>query len=131
MISHALYSWHHSHHILYCIHCICVITTPLFMISGQLYVSCPTHYIYDILCTIHSVISMLYDFTPLSSPHFIHCIHYITHTIYDITNMTSQTLYLPSHTLYLTLHSLYLCHQTQCIIYTTPTLWMTLHTLYV
>ena len=121
MTSHALCSWHHSHYNWNGIHRFCVITTTPLMVSYQLYIWHHTHLTYAILCTLHNVISTLYDFTPLQLSQYIHCFHDITHPIYDIKQMAIQTIYLPSDTLYLTLHPLYLCHQSQDIIYTTPT----------
>ena len=98
------------------------------MISEQLYVWHPTHFIYDTLCTIHNVTSTLWVHTivvtTLHTLHSLHHTHYIQHHTHD-----NAKVYLPSQPLYLTLHPLYLCHQTQCINCITPTLCMTLHTL--
>ena len=76
-----MYSRHHSHDIWHCIHRICVNTTTLLMISDQLFVWHHTHFVYDILCTIHIVTSTLWTHTDIDS-----------HDIMTTAFMTSHTL---------------------------------------
>ena len=92
MTWHVLYSSHHPHYIWNGLYRICVITKTLLLVSDQLYVWHHTHFPYAIVCTLHNVTSTLYDFTPLYSSHYIHCIHDITHPIYDITHFNRNVI---------------------------------------
>ena len=93
MTSHELYSCPHSHNIYHCMHCICVLTTPLRMICEQLYVWHHTHFIYDIFCTIHNITSILWVHTivvtTLHPLHSWHPTHYIRHHTHDNTKVIS------------------------------------------
>ena len=95
MTSHALYSCHQSHDISHCIHSFCVLTTPLSRISEQLYVWHHTHFIYDILGTIHYITSTLWVHTivvtTLHPLHSWHHTHYIWHHTHDNTKVISAT----------------------------------------
>ena len=102
--------------------------TPLSMISEQLYVWHHTHFIYDILCTIHNVTSTLWVHpmvvTTLYPLHSWHPKHYIQHHTHDHTkNLSAISHYISDTTFSVA------CHQTQCINCVTLTLCMTLHTL--
>ena len=126
MTSHALYSCHHSHDILHCIHSTCVLTIPLSMISEQLYVWHHTRFIYDILCTIHNVTSTLWVHTivittlhPLLSWHNTHYVRHHTHDNTKVISAISPSISDTTSTVSVSLNQVINC--------VTCTLCMTLH----
>ena len=114
MTSHALYSCHHSHNILHCMHSICVLTIPLSMIYEQLYIWHHTRFIYDILCTIHNVTSTLWVHTivvttlhPLHSWHHTYYIRHQTHDNTKVISAISPSISDTTSTVSLSLNQLY------------------------
>ena len=114
------YIWHHIQSIWSPVHCICVITPTLTMISQPPYVS-HKQYTCDILWTIFMIsypLCMTTQHCVCLIPHSAyvwHHLHYrcyhihsitLNHSIYDVTSTSGMT----SHPLYQTLHPLYLCH---------------------
>ena len=89
--------WHHTHYIKHHVHCICVITTTLSMISQPLYVWYHIQYMWDILSTIFMTsypLCMTSQTSVLITPHSAyvwHHLHYRRRHIHSIT---------PSYNLY-------------------------------
>ena len=126
-------------YIRHCVHCICVITPTLSMISQPLYIWYRIQYMWDILSTIFMTSYPLCTtsqpcvlITPYSAYVWHHLsyrrrhIHSITqsHNLFDFTYTSGLT----SHSLYHTSHQLYLCYH-NLSTYITPTfVWH--HTLY-
>ena len=112
---------HHTHYITHHVHCICIITPILLMISQPVYVWYHSQYMWDILSTIFKTSYPLCMttqpcvlITPLSA-YVWHHLCYRRHHIHSITS--SYNLYdfrstsgMTSHPLYQTSHQLYLCH---------------------
>ena len=112
---------HNTHYIRHRVHCICVITPTLSMISQPLYVWYHIQYMWDILSTLFMI---SYPLCMTSQPcvliiphsayvwhhlHYRRChIHSITpsHNLYDFKSTSGMT----SHSLNQTSHQLYLCH---------------------
>ena len=147
---------HHKHYIRYRVHCICVITPTLLMISQPLYVWYHIKYIWDILSTIfmtsyppcmttqHCELIIPHSAYVWPHLHYRRChIHSITpsHSLYDFTStsgMTSQTLYQISHQLYLCHHNLstditptFLWHHTHYICDIIHTIYNIICTVYI
>ena len=139
---------YHTHYIRYRVHCICVITPTLSMISQLLYIRYHIQYMWAILSNIFMTSYTLCMTTQpcvLITPHSAyvwdhlhygrHHIHSITrnHNLYDFTSTSGMT----SHPLCQTSHHLYLCHHNLCTDITPAFVWphtyfcMTSHPLYV
>ena len=126
MTSHTLYmtshTWQHkcyichlTHYIWHYIHCSCIIKPSVSIIPHPLSGWHHTHYMCDIIFSMHDITWTLYDITPLYVWHHTQYIYDMISNIYDITHtafLTTQRLYLTSHPLYLTSQPLYLCHHT-------------------
>ena len=147
---------HHTHHIRHRVHCICVISPTLSMISQPLYVWYHIKYIWDILSTVFMTSyppCMTTQHCELITPHSVYVwhhlryrrrgIHSITprHSLYDFTStsgMTSQPLNQTSHQLYLCHHNLstditlsFVCHHTHYICDIMHTIYNIISTVYV
>ena len=125
---HKYYICHLTHSIWHYIHCICVIKPNVSIIPHPLSVQHHTHFIYDIIFSMHGITWTLYGITPLYVCHHTQYIYDIISNAYDITYtafLTTQCLYLTSHPLYLTSQPLDLCHHTQCINFIKPSICMT------
>ena len=85
MISHPMYSWHHTQYIWYRIHWGCVITYSVLFIPQLPYGLYRPHSMYDIIWILCDITPTLYDITKLYSWQPIHSIHDITRTVFDIT----------------------------------------------
>ena len=96
---------YHTHYIRNCVHCICVITPTLLMISQPLYVWYHIQYMWDIL--------------PLYLWHHTHPVFWLHHTrhMYDIICPTEDVTSTLSHqaTIFMTSHTLQSLHHTPCI----------------
>ena len=142
---------HHTHYIWHRVHCICVITSTVLMISYQLYfwdhfrynsrhhIHCIRHYshwICDITLTrlmisqpfyvwhhITPAICTSYTLYKRSRPYFMRS----HHIIYDIT----CTVFMTSFPRYLTLHPQYLCPHNPSTYDLWTTVCMTSHPLYI
>ena len=112
---------HHTHYIRHRVHCICVITPALLMISQPLYVWYHIQYMWDILSTIFMTsypLCMTSKPSVLITPHSAYVWHHLhyrrrhihsispSYNLYDFTSTSGMT----SHTQYQTSHQLYLCH---------------------
>ena len=118
------FSGHHTHYIRYRVHCNCVITPTLSMITQPLYVWYHIKYIWDILSTIFMTSyppCMKTQHCELITPHSAYVWHHLRYrrchihsitpsqSLYDFTStsgMTSQPLYQILHQLYLSHHNL-------------------------
>ena len=118
------------------VHCICVITPTLSMISKPQYVWYHILYMWDILSTIFMTsypLCMTTQPCVLFTPHSAYVWHHLryrirhihsitpSHNLYDFTStsgITSHPLYQTSHTLYSCHHTQYTCHRIHwgCII---------------
>ena len=129
---------HHTHYNRYRVHCICVITPTLWMISQPLYVWYHIKYIWHILSTIFMTSyppCMKTQHCELITPHLAyvwhhlhyrrHHIHSITpsHSLYDFTSTSGMT----SQPLYQILHQLYLCHHNLSTDITPTFVWHHTH----
>ena len=116
------YWGHHTHYIRHRVHCICVITPALSMISQPLYVWYHIQYMWDILSSIfmisypHCITSQPWVMITQHLAYVWHHLHYrrrhihsitLSHNLYDFTSTSGMT----SHPLYPTSHQLYLCDQ--------------------
>ena len=128
----------HTHYIRHCVHCICVITPTLSMISQPLYVWYHIQYMWDILSTIFMTSYSLcmttqpFVFITPHSAYVWHHFHYIRRHIHSI--IPSQNLYdftstsgITWHLLYQTSHELYLCHHSLSTHSTSTFLWRHMH----
>ena len=125
---------HHKHYIRYRVHCICVITPTLLMISQPLYVWYHIKYIWDILSTIFMTSyppCMTTQHCELIIPHsayvwphlhyrrcHIHFRHDIINPVSDIAptvSLSSQPLHWYHTHFFMTSHPLYLWHHTHYI----------------
>ena len=117
---HNDYTWHLTHYIWPHVHCICVITPTLSIISQPICVWHHNQYSFDILSTIFMTsyrLCMTSQHCVLMTPHSAyvwhplhyrwHHIHSITpnHRICDVTSTSGMTSH-PSHPLYLCHHNL-------------------------
>ena len=112
---------HHTHYIRHRVHCICVITPTLSMISQPLYVWYHIQYMWDILSTIFMTSypicmkSQPFVLITANSAYVWHLLRYRRRHIHSITprynlwDFTS-TAGMTSHPLYQTSHQLYVCH---------------------
>ena len=129
---------HHTHYIRHRVHCICVITTTLSMISQPLYVRYHIQYMWDILSTIFMTSYTLCMTTQpcvLTTPHSAYLWHHLhyrrrhihsitpSHNLYDFTSTSGMT----SHPLYQTSHQLYLCHHNLSTDITPTFVWHHTH----
>ena len=115
---HKRYICHHTHYIWHYIHCIWFIKPSVSIIPHLLSGWHHTHYMYDVIFSMHGITWTLYDITPLYVWYRTHYINDIISNIYDITHtafMTTQQLYLTFHPLYLTSQPLYHCCQNRWI----------------
>ena len=149
--------WHHTHCIWHCIHCNCVITSTVLMISHQLYLWASSSIYDDIISVIYNITFIIFvasqtlylshhthsfdvitTFVCMTSHPYLYNIiytikashaHFMTshHIIYDFT----CTVLMTSLLLYLTVHPLYLCHHNYSIYDLWQTVCMTSHPLYV
>ena len=126
----ALYSCHHFHDIQHFIHSICVLTTPLIMISVPLYVWHHTHFIYDNLCTIHNVTSTLWVHTivvttlhPLHSWHHTHYKRIHTHDKTKVISTTSPSISDTTSTLSVSSKPVYQLYHTHSLYDTTHSMY--------
>ena len=149
--------WHHTRYIWHCIHCICVITSTVLMISRQLYlwdlifyvwwhhIHCIQYHIYYIckshtlsLCHHNHSFDVITPFVCMTSHRYSYIIIY---TIEGITHfMTSHhyiyyvitiLLFMSSHALHSWHHSHYIWHCIHCICVITDTLLMISDLLYI
>ena len=112
---------HRTYYIINHVHCICVITPTLSMISQPLYVWYHFQYMGDNLSTIFLTSCPLWLTTQpwvLITPHSAYVWHHLCYSrchilsitprdnLYDFTSTSGMT----SHLLYQTTHQLYLCH---------------------
>ena len=129
---------HHTHYIRHRVHCICIITPTLSMISQPQYVWYHIHYMWNILSNIFMTsypLCMTTQSYVLITPHsayvwyhlcYRRChIHSITpsHNLYDFTS-TSGMASLP---LYQTSHQLYCCHHNLSTDITPTFVWHHTH----
>ena len=112
---------HHTHYIIHRVHCICVITPALSMISQPLYVWYHIQYMWDILSTIFMTsypLCMTSQPCVLITPHSAYVWHHLryrsrhihsitqSHNLYDFTSTSGMTL----DALYQASYQLCLCH---------------------
>ena len=129
---------HHTHYIRHRLHCICVITTTLSMISQPLYVRYHIQYMWDILSTIFMTSYTLCMTTQpcvLTTPHSAYLWHHLhyrrrhihsitpSHNLYDFTSTSGMT----SHPLYQTSHQQYLFHHNLSTDITPTFVWHHMH----
>ena len=128
---------HHTHYIRHRVHCICVITPTLSMISHPLYVWYDIQYMWVILSTtfLTSYPQCMTTQCELITPHLAYIwhllpyrrrhIHSITprHRLYDFTSTSGMT----SHPLYQISHQLYLCHHNLSTDITPTFVWHYTH----
>ena len=129
---------HHTHYIRQRVHCICVITPTLSMLSQRLYLWYHIQYMWDILSAIFMTsypLCMTTQHCVLIAPHSAYVWHYLryrrrhihsitpSHNLYDFTSTSGMT----SHPLYQTLHHLYLCHHNLCTDITPTFVWLHTH----
>ena len=111
---------HHTHYIRHHVHCICVITPTLSMISQPLYVLYHIQYMWDILSTIFMtsyplcITTQPCVFITAHSAYVWHHLHYRIHCIHSIT---------PSHNL-MSSHPLQAWHHTPCIRHLTTCIFV-------
>ena len=109
---------HHPHYIRHCVHCICVITPTLSMISQPLYVWYHIKYIWDILSTVFMTSyppCMTTQHCELITPHSAYLWqHFATE---DVTSTLSHqaTVFMTSHPLQEWHHNPCSRHRTNCI----------------
>ena len=139
---------HHTHYIRHLVHCICVITLTLSMISQSLYIWYHIEYMWDILSTIFMTsytLCMTTQPCELIIPHSAYVWHHLRYrrrhipsvtpsdNLYDFTSTSGMT----SHHLYQKSQQLYLCHHnlstdtTPTFYYITPTISVTSYSLYI
>ena len=131
---------HHTHYIRHCVHCICVITPILSMISQPQYVWYHIQYMWNILSTIFMTsypLCMATQSYVLITPHSTYVWHHLhyrrchihsitpSHNLYDFTSISGMT----SQTLYQTSQQLYLCHHNLSIDITCT--FVLIHTYYI
>ena len=128
---------HHTHYNKHHVHCICVITPTLSMISQPLYVWYHIQYMWDILSTIFMTSYPLYDITNLCVDYttfglcvtsfalqkMSHPLYDTNHNLYDFTSTSGMT----SYPLYQTSHQLYLCHHNLSTDITPTFVWHHTH----
>ena len=139
---------HHYHCIIHCVHCICVITPTLLMISPPLYVWYHFQYMGENLSTIFLTSYTLCMTTKpcvLITPHSAYVWHHFCyrschvhsikprHNLYEFTSASGMK----SHHLYQKSQQLYLCHHslstdiTPTFYYITPNIFVTSFALYI
>ena len=129
-----LFLGHHTHYVWHCIHCICVLTSTVLMMSHQLYLCNLIRYIWwhHIHCKrhhIHYICNITTTVSGSSHPFFR---WYHTLCMYDITPtvcITSYMLYKASHPHFMTSHHI-ICDSTCTVLMTSPPRYLTLHLLY-
>ena len=129
---------HHTHYIRHGVHCICVITPALSMISQPPYVWYHIQYMWDILFTIFMTsypLCMTSQPSVLITPHSEYAWHHLhyrrrhihsitpSYNLYDFTSTSGMT----SHNLYQTSHQIYLCHHNLSTDITPTFVWHHTH----
>ena len=139
---------YNTHYIRHRVHCICVITPTLSMISQPLYIWYCIQYRWDILSTIFMTsypLCMTSQPCVLITPNSAYVWHHLSYRRRHIHSITlSHNLYyftstsgMTSHTLYHTSHQLCLCHHTSPLMShpllydITPTICVTSYALYI
>ena len=129
---------YNTHYIRHCVHCICVITPNLSMMSQPIYIWYHIQYRWEILSTIFMTLyplCMTSQPCVLITPHSAYVWHHLSYRrrhIYSITQ--SPNLYyftstsgMTSHSLYHTSHQMYLCHHNLSTDITPTFVWHHTH----